>query len=184
MVIEFIVIAVFLYIFYHIIVYLTMFNKQECTTIYKEDVKEKEYNKKLNKIYDQGVLDEFYNLIRINYLRNIEDCIDNNMGPSCNMSNITQSDWNNIQYYIQNNDIDGGFENEIMDAYRYRLDKCLNDPNVVCQEEEVNRIKDILPLKDVLDAFRYRYVSCLAESSDIVCPEEEITYLENYIDEN
>ena len=163
--------------------YLQSINKRECTTLYRPDNKKQTQIE--NEIYDEGVLNEFYNIIRINYLRKIQDCIDNDMGTRCDTPNISIEDWSNIQYYIENNsDIKGGFEKEIMDAYRHRLDKCLNNPTVTCGEEEMNRIKENLPSKDVLNAFRYRYASCLIDSSGIICPEDELSYLETYIDGN
>ena len=95
-----IIIIFFLYIFYHLTVYFRSVNKRECTTIYKVNQKEQqEINNKKN-IYDQGILDEFYNIIRMKYIKSVQHCIDNNMGTNCETPNISIEDWSNI---IENN---------------------------------------------------------------------------------
>ena len=157
-------------------------NKRECTTIYKVNQKEQQDINNKKNIYDQGILDEFYNIIRMKYIKSVQHCIDNNMGTNCETPNISIEDWSNI---IENNkDIKEGFEEEIMDAYKYRLNKCLNDPTIICGEEEMNRIIEQLPSNYILNEFKYRYTMCLINNNDIVCPEDEQTYLQNYINEN
>ena len=182
MIIKFIIIIYFLYICYHLVVYFNNVNKSECTTIYKVNKREQQRIKDKDNVYNEGVLEEFYNIIRNTYIKTVNSCITND-DPECNVLSI--SDWENIKdYLINNSDIKDGFEKEIIKAYMYRFDKCLNDPDVECSEDEKEHIKEKLPLEYTLEASRYRYANCLkgrAFNQDPTCSNTEILDLKDYI---